>query len=102
MAVRGPGGRPDRGHHRFGIGPRCRGRRAGTRGYDSGKRVNGHKRHIAADTMGLLLCVIITGASVQDRDGAKAATRTTRRFLPPCLARVGGLRPCRQTRALGQ
>lgn len=44
---------------------------ADTRGYDAGKRVNGRKRHIAVDTMGLLLCVIVTGASVQDRDGAK-------------------------------
>ncbi len=44
---------------------------AGTRGYDAGKKVNGRKRHIAVDTMGLLLAVIVTGASVQDRDGAK-------------------------------
>ena len=40
------------------------------RGYDAGKRVNGTKRHIAVDTLGWLLTVLVTGAGVQDRDGA--------------------------------
>ena len=44
---------------------------AASRGYDAGKKVNGRKRHIAVDTMGLLLCVLVTGAGTQDRDGAK-------------------------------
>ena len=44
---------------------------APSRGYDAGKRINGRKRHIAVDTLGLLLCVLVTAASVQDRDGAK-------------------------------
>jgi transposase len=43
---------------------------AADRGYDMGKRVNGTKRHIAVDTLGLLLTVLVTGAGVQDRDGA--------------------------------
>jgi transposase len=43
----------------------------GSRGYDAGKKINGTKRHIAVDTMGLLLCVLVTAASVQDRDGAR-------------------------------
>ena len=42
---------------------------ASTRGYDAGKRVNGRKRHIAVDTNGWLLAVIVTVASIQDRDG---------------------------------
>ena len=41
------------------------------RGYDAGKKINGRKRHIAVDTMGLLLAVVITAASVQDRDAAR-------------------------------
>jgi transposase len=41
-----------------------------SRGYDGGKKINGRKRHIAVDTLGLLLSVIVTAASVQDRDGA--------------------------------
>lgn len=44
---------------------------AASRGFDAGKKINGRKRHIAVDTLGLLLCVIVTAASVQDRDGAK-------------------------------
>jgi transposase len=32
--------------------------------------VNGTKRHIAVDVLGLLLTVLVTGAGVQDRDGA--------------------------------
>jgi transposase len=44
---------------------------APSRGYDAGKKVNGRKRHIAVDTLGLLLCVLVTAASVQDRDGAR-------------------------------
>jgi transposase len=42
-----------------------------SRGYDAGKKINGRKRHIAVDTLGLLLIVLVTAASVQDRDGAK-------------------------------
>ena len=44
---------------------------AGERGYDAGKQVTGRKRHAAVDTMGLLLLVVVTVASIQDRDGAK-------------------------------
>lgn len=43
---------------------------AADRGYDGGKRVNGTKRHVAVDVLGLLLTVLVTGAGVQDRDGA--------------------------------
>jgi transposase len=41
-----------------------------SRGYDAGKRVNGRKRHLAVDTGGLLLAVVVTIAGIQDRDGA--------------------------------
>jgi transposase len=42
-----------------------------TRGYDAGKKINGRKRFIVTDTLGLLLVVLVLPASVQDRDGAK-------------------------------
>jgi putative transposase len=42
----------------------------GTRGYDAGKKVTGRKRHIAVDTLGLLLVVFVHAASIQDRYGA--------------------------------
>jgi transposase len=43
---------------------------AATRGFDGGKKINGRKRHIAVDSCGWLLAVLVTAASVQDRDGA--------------------------------
>ena len=43
----------------------------GERGYDAGKKVNGRKRHLLVDTLGLIITVVITAASVQDRDGGK-------------------------------
>lgn len=42
----------------------------GTSGYDAAKKVKGRKRHLVVDTLGLLLAVTVTAASVQDRDGA--------------------------------
>jgi transposase len=42
-----------------------------SRGFDAAKKVNGRKRHLAVDTLGLLLVVLVTAASVQDRDGAR-------------------------------
>lgn len=42
-----------------------------SRGFDGGKKVNGRKRHIAVDSCGLLLMVLVTGAAVQDRDGGR-------------------------------
>jgi len=41
-----------------------------SRGWDNAKKVNGRKRHIAVDTTGLLLEILVTPASVQDRDAA--------------------------------
>ena len=53
----------------------------GVCGYDAGKKINGRKRHILVDTLGLLLVVLVTAASVQDRDGARQLLR----HLPgPC------------------
>lgn len=48
---------------------------AGLRGFDAGKLINGRKRHVLVDTLGLLLLVVVTAASVQDRDGAKLLCR---------------------------
>ncbi|AUG76865.1 DDE transposase [Kitasatospora sp. MMS16-BH015] len=44
---------------------------AATRGYDAGKKINGRKRHIAVDTLGLLLTVLVTAASVKDNDAGR-------------------------------
>src|SRR5690348_14770442 len=50
-----------------------------TRGWDNAKKVNGRKRHIAVDTTGLVLDVVITPASVQDRQGARPLLWNTHR-----------------------
>ncbi|OQY23697.1 MAG: IS5/IS1182 family transposase [Anaerolineaceae bacterium 4572_32.1] len=44
---------------------------AGERGYDAAKKVTGRKRHILVDVLGLLLSVVVTKASVPEREGAK-------------------------------
>jgi len=41
----------------------------GPRGYDSGKKVKGRKRHLLVDVLGLVLAVLVLSANVQDRDG---------------------------------
>jgi putative transposase len=51
--------------------------RGGEHGYDGGKKVNGRKRHILTDVLGLIIAVVVHSAGIQDRDGAK-----------PLLARV--------------
>ena len=42
----------------------------GPKGYDSGKKRRGRKRHLVTNTIGLLLAVSIQTADIQDRDGA--------------------------------
>lgn len=51
-------------------------------GYDAGKKVKGRKRHIVVDTLGLLLAVTVTAASVQDRDGAAEVVAQACRKVP--------------------
>jgi transposase len=41
-----------------------------TSGWDGGKKVAGRKRHLVVDCLGLVLVVMVTAASVQDRDAA--------------------------------
>ncbi|MFJ4188198.1 transposase [Kitasatospora sp. NPDC089509] len=42
-----------------------------SRGFDGAKKVNGRKRHIVVDTLGLLLIVMVTAASVTDREAGR-------------------------------
>jgi transposase len=53
-----------------------------TRGYDAGKKVNGRKRHIVTDTLGLLVVVLVTAASVQDRDGGRRVLARAKMAMP--------------------
>lgn len=53
-----------------------------TRGYDAGKKINGRKRHIVCDTLGLLLVVMVTAASIQDRAGGRGILELLRSLAP--------------------
>ena len=54
----------------------------GVSGFDAGKKINGRKRHIVTDTLGLLVALVVHGAHIQDRDGAALVLRTVRHAFP--------------------
>jgi transposase len=54
----------------------------GPRGYDAGKKINGHKRHALVDTDGRGLVLEPHPASIQDRDGGGRLLRASRRIFP--------------------
>jgi putative transposase len=56
------------------------------RGRDNAKKVNGRKRHIVVDSMGLLLAVLVTAADVDD---ARAATELFARLENQPMSHVG-------------
>jgi putative transposase len=56
------------------------------RGRDNAKNVDGRKRHIVVDSMGLLLAVLVTGADVDD---ARAAAELFGRLEGQPMSRVG-------------
>jgi len=59
----------------------------GVRGYDCGKQVKGRKRHLLVDTLGLVLAVVVTAASISDPKGARLL-----------FARLGG--SCKKVRRI--
>jgi len=70
----------------------------GPKGYDAGKKVKGRKRHLATDTLGLLLVVLVTVASVQDRDAAEPLVAAAKEKVPT-LVKGFRRRRLRRTRA---
>src|SRR3954452_13475405 len=54
----------------------------GPKGKDAFKRVDGRKRHLLVDTLGMILAVVVHSAGIQDRDGAR-----------PVLERIKGRFP---------
>jgi len=54
----------------------------GPKGYDAGKKVKGRKRHLVTDTLGLLVAVLVTVASTQDRDAAMPAMDLAKAKVP--------------------
>jgi putative transposase len=60
----------------------------GARGYDGGKRISGRKRHLVVDTLGLLLAVAVTAASVDDAAAAPRVLAQLDRAAHPRLEQV--------------
>lgn len=60
----------------------------GERGYDGGKKVTGRKRHVFVDTLGLLLAVSVTAASVDDAAGVPRLFAQVTPVDVPRLAKV--------------
>ena len=55
---------------------------AGPRGYHAGKKINGRKRHLLVDKIGLMVAAIVHRADIQDRDGAPLLLATMRGAFP--------------------
>jgi putative transposase len=51
-------------------------------GYDGTRSVNGRKRHLLVDTLGLMLSVLITRANVSERRGLARLFQSSRHQLP--------------------
>jgi transposase len=61
---------------------------AAASGFDSHKKVNGRKRHLMVDTLGLLMAVVVSAANRPDRDGAVALLRRAVRRRRSRLAKI--------------
>ncbi|MEV8100263.1 transposase [Kitasatospora sp. NPDC085879] len=69
-----------------------------SRGFDGGKLINGRKRHVVVDTLGLLLAVMVTAADTGDRHRRPGPARPGRHRAPPAGPGLGRRRLHRQPR----
>ena len=53
---------------------------SGAVGYDAAKQVKGRKRHLTVDTLGLVLRVLVTAASVPEREGGKQVLKQVKQI----------------------
>jgi transposase len=58
---------------------------AGSRGYDGGKKINGRRRHLICDTIGLLLMINVTAGDVTDRQAAADMLPVLRERFPTII-----------------
>lgn len=63
-------------------------------GYDKGKNVKGRKRFMSVDTLGLVLRVLITAASVGEREGGKQVREFGQTNETFCIADTYNLGRC--------
>ncbi len=66
-------------------------------GFDAGKKIKGRKRHLLVDTLGLVVMVVVTAASVTEWEGARQVFASVHQIRErfPRLARIwvdGGYR----------
>lgn len=54
----------------------------GQRGYNGHKRINGTKRHLLVDTLGLMLAIVVTAANRDDREGATLIAANAKTKFP--------------------
>jgi len=54
----------------------------GERGFDGNKKINGRKRHILVDTLGLLMKVVVHPAGLQDRQGGRLLVEAIKGQFP--------------------
>ncbi len=62
----------------------------GEHGYDGAKNIDGRKRHIVVDTLGLLIAVVVTAANVDDGVGAQEVMAKLRPEAFPRLEAIFG------------
>ena len=62
----------------------------GAKGFDAGKKIKGRKRHILVDVLGNILFVLITAASVQDRDAGASVGRNGSHTFSFVAKNLGG------------
>ena len=62
----------------------------GEHGYDGGKKINGRKRHILVDTLGLLLAVVVTTAALDDGVAAAGVVEKLKADDYPRLKKLWG------------
>ena len=59
----------------------------GRSGFDAGKKIKGRKRNLIVDTLGVVVAVTVTAASVQDRDAAAAVVQQAC-SKAPCIQKL--------------
>ncbi len=52
------------------------------KGYDGNKKVKGRKRHIVVDTLGILMCIVVTAANVHDSVAAEQVIKRMMNKFP--------------------
>ncbi len=52
------------------------------KGFDGNKKINGRKRHIVVDTLGLLLCIVVTEANIHDSIAAETIFKRMKGKFP--------------------